>query len=56
MLSQLCVKLRECCQVADVQGAQMLAGQIRQAYNLLRAKLDLFMQLEARRKQAMAGQ
>lgn len=51
MLAQLCIKLRECCQAQNAQGCVVLHQQIAAAYQLLRSKLDLFMQLEAARKQ-----
>lgn len=42
-------------QVGNTEGCRALAQQIRQAYEQLRSKLELFMQLEARRKQCLAG-
>mmetsp|Transcript_35168 Transcript_35168/g.89033 ORF Transcript_35168/g.89033 Transcript_35168/m.89033 type:complete len:149 (-) Transcript_35168:489-935(-) len=55
MIAQLCIKLREQCQLQNSQGCIVLVGQIRQAYDLLKSKLELFMQLENHRKQCMAA-
>ncbi|GAX78791.1 hypothetical protein CEUSTIGMA_g6228.t1 [Chlamydomonas eustigma] len=55
MLAQLCIKLRECCQTQNQQGCLMLLSQIQSAYDLLKSKLDLFMQLEGKRKMALSG-
>mmetsp|Transcript_50811 Transcript_50811/g.110809 ORF Transcript_50811/g.110809 Transcript_50811/m.110809 type:complete len:150 (-) Transcript_50811:189-638(-) len=56
VLAQLCIRLRECCQVSNVQGCITLSQQLRQAYEQLHSKLALFMQLEAQRKQCLAAQ
>lgn len=55
MLAQLCIQLRACCQVYNVQGCVTLAHQIRQAYDLLHNKLELYMQLETQRKQCLTA-
>lgn len=55
MIAQLCIRLREQCQLGDSQGCIELLGQIRQAYDLFKSKLELFMRLEATRKQILAN-
>lgn len=55
MIAQLCIRLREQCQQQNSQGCAALVAQIRQAYELLKSRLDLFMQLEAQRKQMLAA-
>lgn len=55
MIAQLCVKLREQCQIQNIQGCIALVGQIRQAYDLLKSRLELFIQLENHRKQFVAA-
>jgi histidine-containing phosphotransfer protein len=54
-IAQLCIRLREQCQARDGQGCSALLQQVRQAYDVLRSQLSLFMQLEAQRKQLLAA-
>jgi histidine-containing phosphotransfer protein len=54
-IAQLCIRLREQCQVRNGQGCSALLEQVRQAYDVLRTQLSLFMQLEAQRKQLLAS-
>lgn len=51
MLAHLCIKLRECCQTQNAAGCVALHQQVMSAYALLRSKLDIFLQLEEKRKQ-----
>lgn len=53
MIAQLCIRLREQCQLHNSAGCAELVNHIRQAYDLLRSKLELFLQLEASRKQGL---
>jgi len=55
MLAQLCIKLRECCQAQNQQDCLTMLSQIQSAYELLKSKLDLFMQLEGKRKMALSA-
>ncbi|GFR39674.1 hypothetical protein Agub_g145 [Astrephomene gubernaculifera] len=54
-IAQLCIKLREGCQTQNQQMCLALLGQLRDAYCLLKNKLDIFMGLEQQRKQLLAG-
>ena len=53
-IAQLCVQLREACQAGDRAGCQNLLTQIKENFQLLKAKLEIFMQLETQRKQLAA--
>lgn len=55
LIAQLCIRLREHCQQRDVAGCSMVQQQIKQAYADLKSKLELFMGLEAQRKQFLAA-
>jgi histidine-containing phosphotransfer peotein len=55
-ISKLCVHLRESCQQRDRQGCEQLVNQIRDAFIVLKQRLDLFMQLDTHRKSLMNGQ
>ncbi len=55
LIAQLCIRLRELCQVRDCAGCAMLQQQIKVAYADLKTKLELFMTLEAERKQLLAA-
>lgn len=54
-IAQLCIRLREGCQVHDRQSCIELANALRSAYVLLKSKLDLFLGLESQKKQ-ISGQ
>jgi histidine-containing phosphotransfer peotein len=49
-ISKLCVHLRESCQQRNHQGCEHLVLQIREAFVVLKQRLDMFMQLDSRRK------
>ena len=51
MIEQLCIRLREMCGAQNSPACVMLLGQVQQCYDLLKTKLEVFMQLEARHKQ-----
>lgn len=53
MIAQLCVRFREVCQSNNVAGCKLLLGQMREAYSLLKQRLELFSQLESQRKQLL---
>lgn len=55
MIAQLCIKFREACQQMNLAACQSLLSQIRDAYGLLRSKLDTFVSLECQKKQLMNG-
>ncbi|KAK9811799.1 hypothetical protein WJX72_010331 [[Myrmecia] bisecta] len=48
-------ELREACQAGDRAGCQGLLMQIKENFQLLKAKLEIFMQLETQRKQLGAN-
>lgn len=54
-IAQLCIRLREGCQTHNQQMCLALLGQLREAYTLLRSKLEMFMALEGQRKQIAAA-
>jgi histidine-containing phosphotransfer peotein len=54
-ITQLCIKLREACQAQNVAACAALVAQVREAYALLQARLQVFLQLEARHKAALAA-
>lgn len=54
-IAQLCIRLREGCQTQNQQMCLALLAQLREAYMLLRNKLEMFMQLEGQRKQIAAA-
>ena len=54
-IAQLCIRLREGCQTLNQQMCLALLGQLREAYMLLRGKLEMFMQLENQKKQLAAS-
>ena len=47
LIAQLCIKLRECCQLQDAGTAQMLVAQVRAAFEALRGRLDEYLAAEA---------
>lgn len=50
MIAQLCVRFREMCQSNNVAGCKALLDQIREAFRILKQRLETFSQLEAQRK------
>lgn len=50
-IAQLCIKLREGCQQRNTGACQHLVQQIKEAFLQLKAKLELYLQLEQQRKQ-----
>jgi len=54
-MAQLCIKLREGCQMQDGAACSALLGQVREAFALLKSRLDMFLQLENHKKQMMCG-
>lgn len=52
-IAQLCIGLRTGCQAHDRQSCIELANALRGAYGLLKSKLDLFLGLEAQKKQIL---
>lgn len=55
MIAQLCVRLREMCQHQNAGGCQQLVFQIREAFSLLKQKLEVFIQMETHKKQLLAS-
>jgi histidine-containing phosphotransfer protein len=49
-ITQYCVQLREACHRRDQRGCQALLEQVKQNYTVLKSKLEVFMQLEQKRK------
>ena len=54
-IAALCIKFREACQQTNLGACQSLLGQMRDAYGVLRAKLDAFVSLESQKKQLQGG-
>ena len=54
-MAQLCIKLREGCQMQDGAACGALLGQVREAFALLKSRLDMFLQLENQKKQMLYG-
>eukprot|EP00775_Hariotina_reticulata_P013670 gene13670-13792_t len=52
-IAQLCIKLREGCQQRNAAACQQLVQQVKEAFQQLRAKLELFLQVEQQWKSAM---
>jgi histidine-containing phosphotransfer protein len=52
-IAQLCIKLREGCQQRNAAACQQLVQQVKEAFQQLRTKLELFLQLEQQHKNAM---
>lgn len=52
-IAAACVQLREACQAQNQQGCQALQQHIVQQFQLLRSRLEDFMQLENQRKQLL---
>ncbi|KAK9832003.1 hypothetical protein WJX81_007693 [Elliptochloris bilobata] len=54
-IAALCVQLRDGCMRGDKAQCQALLQQVKQNYGLLKEKLEVFMRLEAQRKQLQAA-
>eukprot|EP00798_Chlamydomonas_sp_ICE-L_P030372 gene30372-35378_t len=54
-IAELCVSLRDSCQNQDVQGCITNIQGIFMAYQLLRSRLDIYMQMEAQMKALIAA-
>jgi len=47
------LQLREACHQRNQRGCQALLEQVKQNYTVLKSKLEIFMQLEQRKKELM---
>ena len=57
MSSAFCVnlQLRDACMRGDQQGCQALLREVKRSFDILKGKLEIFMQLETQRKQLLAS-
>lgn len=53
---QLCIRLREACQMQNAASCGAVVQQIREAFSTLKTQLDTFMALETQRKALLARQ